>query len=93
MKLIDVLVFCDLCKSKSEARRLIQQGAVQVDGIKIKDIDTLVNPTKKEAEEYFEKHKDESNIEVMTNSFQMKKIVWMDTEPVVMENKENSSCL
>ena len=35
-----------LCKSKSEARRMIAQGAVKIDGKKISDDDILVqNPS------------------------------------------------
>jgi tyrosyl-tRNA synthetase len=37
--LVDVLVECGLCKSKSEARRAIEQGGVYVDGQRISDID------------------------------------------------------
>jgi tyrosyl-tRNA synthetase len=37
--LVDVLVECGLCKSKSEARRAIEQGGVYVDGQRIADID------------------------------------------------------
>jgi tyrosyl-tRNA synthetase len=37
--LVDVLVECGLCKSKSEARRAIEQGGVYVDGQRVADID------------------------------------------------------
>jgi tyrosyl-tRNA synthetase len=36
--LVDVLVDCGLCKSKSDARRAIEQGGVYVDGQRIDDI-------------------------------------------------------
>ena len=36
-KLDELLVKCELASSKSEARRLIEQGAVEVDGVKITD--------------------------------------------------------
>ena len=37
MNIIDVLMACDLAPSRGEARRLIQQGGVSVDGEKITD--------------------------------------------------------
>jgi tyrosyl-tRNA synthetase len=37
--LVDVLVECGLCKSKSDARRAIEQGGVYVDGQRIADIE------------------------------------------------------
>jgi tyrosyl-tRNA synthetase len=36
--LVDVLVDCGLCKSKSDARRQIEQGGVYVDGARIEDV-------------------------------------------------------
>jgi tyrosyl-tRNA synthetase len=36
--LVDVLVECGLCKSKSDARRQIEQGGVYVDGARIDDV-------------------------------------------------------
>jgi tyrosyl-tRNA synthetase len=36
--LVDVLVECGLCKSKSDARRQIEQGGVYVDGQRIDDV-------------------------------------------------------
>ncbi len=36
--LVDVLVDCGLCKSKSDARRQIEQGGVYVDGERIDDV-------------------------------------------------------
>jgi tyrosyl-tRNA synthetase len=37
MPLVDVLVACGLCKSKSDARRQIEQGGVYVDGERVTD--------------------------------------------------------
>ena len=36
---IDLMLACGLAASRGEARRLIQQGGVQVDGVKVSDID------------------------------------------------------
>ncbi|HWE29511.1 MAG TPA: tyrosine--tRNA ligase, partial [Polyangia bacterium] len=36
--LVDVLVDCGLCKSKSDARRQIEQGGVYVDGARVDDV-------------------------------------------------------
>ena len=35
ISVIDALVLTDLCKSKSDARRMIEQGAIRVDDIKV----------------------------------------------------------
>ncbi len=43
MNIIDLMVRCGLCASKGEARRLIQQGGVSVDGEKITDIGAVVS--------------------------------------------------
>ncbi|MBE6122620.1 MAG: tyrosine--tRNA ligase [Erysipelotrichaceae bacterium] len=40
---IDALVLSGVCKSKGEARKLIQQGSVQVNGQKVTDIAALMN--------------------------------------------------
>ena len=40
---VDLLVVCGLCKSNGEARRLIQQGGVTVDGRKISSIDEALD--------------------------------------------------
>lgn len=37
---VDVIAAAELARSKSQARRLVQQGAVRLDGEKIEDIDT-----------------------------------------------------
>jgi tyrosyl-tRNA synthetase len=44
MMLADILVNEDLCPSKSEARRLIEQGGVRVDGTAITDRAAEVTP-------------------------------------------------
>jgi tyrosyl-tRNA synthetase len=41
--IVDLLVESGLASSKSEARRLIQQGGVRLDGEKVEDIDLLVS--------------------------------------------------
>ncbi|MBQ7546718.1 MAG: tyrosine--tRNA ligase [Clostridia bacterium] len=43
MNIIDLMVRCKLCASKGEARRLIQQGGVSVDGEKVSDIGMTVS--------------------------------------------------
>jgi tyrosyl-tRNA synthetase len=40
--LVDVLVDCGLCKSKSDARRQIEQGGVYVDGERIDDVNYVL---------------------------------------------------
>lgn len=40
ISLVDLLAECNLAPSKSEARRLIRQGAISVDGVKNKVVDT-----------------------------------------------------
>ena len=42
MGIIDLMIACGLAASRGEARRLIQQGGVQVDGEKVSDIDFKV---------------------------------------------------
>ena len=42
ISIIDLLVATGLTKSKSEARRLVQQGGVSVDDVKVASVDTLV---------------------------------------------------
>jgi len=46
MSLFNALVFGELCASKSEAKRLIEQGGVKVDGEKIMDPNVMVNLSK-----------------------------------------------
>ncbi len=43
MNIIELMVRCKLCASKGEARRLIQQGGVSVDGEKVTDIGAVVS--------------------------------------------------
>ena len=43
VSVIDLLVLCGLAKSKGEARRLIQQGGVSVDGEKVTAIETAAS--------------------------------------------------
>jgi len=42
MGIIDVMIACGLAASRGEARRLIQQGGVQVDGVKVDSIDFVI---------------------------------------------------
>jgi len=44
MTIVDLLDEAGLCKSKSEARRVIQQGGVKLDGASVTEIDTVVAP-------------------------------------------------
>lgn len=44
MGIIDFLVAVKLFDSKSEARRMVEQGGIQIDGEKITDKDYVVNP-------------------------------------------------
>ena len=48
ISVVDSLVMTDLCKSKSEARRMIDQGAIRVDDMKVTDHDAviLISPDK-----------------------------------------------
>jgi len=45
--IVDLLVECELAVSKGEARRLIAQGGIKVDGKVIKDVDREVKTTKR----------------------------------------------
>ena len=42
MNIIDLLIACELAPSKGEARRLIQQGGVSIDGEKVADIGMVI---------------------------------------------------
>lgn len=44
--LVDAIIAADLCVSKSDARRMIQQNAVEVDGKKIQDIASKISTKK-----------------------------------------------
>ena len=41
--LVDLMTRCKLCASKSDARRLVQQGGVMVNGVKADDVNTAVS--------------------------------------------------
>ncbi|HID64655.1 MAG TPA: tyrosine--tRNA ligase, partial [Anaerolineae bacterium] len=43
LNIVDLLVATELAKSKSEARRLIQQGGVKLDGEKVGSIELMVS--------------------------------------------------
>jgi tyrosyl-tRNA synthetase len=42
--MVDLLVTLQLAQSKSQARRLIQQGGVRLDDDKVSDIDMIIEP-------------------------------------------------
>jgi len=42
ISVVDSLVATDLCKSKSDARRMIDQGAIKVDDMKVTDHNAVV---------------------------------------------------
>ena len=42
ISVVDSLIMTGLCKSKSEARRMIDQGAIKVDDIKVTDYSAVV---------------------------------------------------
>jgi tyrosyl-tRNA synthetase len=42
INVVDSLVATDLCKSKSDARRMIDQGAIKVDDMKVTDYNAVV---------------------------------------------------
>ena len=43
MKIIEVLHYSDLVSSKSEARRLLNQGAIRIEGEKVSDMDMILS--------------------------------------------------
>ena len=45
MGIVDFLVAVKLFDSKSEARRMVEQGGIQIDGQKITDKDYVVQPS------------------------------------------------
>ena len=47
IQLLDLIVTNNLTKSKSEARRMIEQGAVRIDGEKVDDINRLIKTGEK----------------------------------------------
>ena len=40
--ILDLMLKCGLVPSKKEARRLIEQGGVELDGVKVTDVNTAV---------------------------------------------------
>ncbi|HEY90266.1 MAG TPA: tyrosine--tRNA ligase, partial [Dehalococcoidia bacterium] len=42
--IIDLLIATNLCKSKGEARRIVQQGGVRLDGETVSGVDVQVEP-------------------------------------------------
>ena len=48
MRIVDIIAAAGLAKSKSEVRRLIQQGGVQLDGEKVTDINAVFTPDGRE---------------------------------------------
>lgn len=44
INIIDLLHAAEIVKSKSDARRLVQQGGVRLDGVQIEDINLIVEP-------------------------------------------------
>ena len=44
MGIVDFLVAIKLFDSKSEARRMVEQGGIQIDGEKITDKDYVIEP-------------------------------------------------
>jgi len=45
---INVIFNAGILKSKGEARRMVKQGAVKIDGKSITDINTVIKPLKKQ---------------------------------------------
>ena len=43
ISIVDLLVTCDLAKSKGEARRLVEQGGISVNGEKVSDITLFIS--------------------------------------------------
>jgi tyrosyl-tRNA synthetase len=43
-KIVDILYQAELCRSKSEARRLIEQDGVRLDGETVTDVDKVLDP-------------------------------------------------
>lgn len=64
--LIDALVGAEVCKSKGEARRLIQQGSVSVNGEKTTDIEKVLNKSEAVNEEFTILKKGKKNYYVVT---------------------------
>ncbi len=64
--LIDALVGAEVSKSKGEARRLIQQGSVSVNGVKVTDLETKLNKSDAVNEEFTILKKGKKNYFVIT---------------------------
>jgi tyrosyl-tRNA synthetase len=47
ISIVDLLTRSNLCKSKSEARRLIEQGGVSIDNARVEDVNLLVRPNER----------------------------------------------
>ena len=45
INIVDLLAELGFCSSKSEARRLVQQGGAQIDGTKVTDIAAVIDVT------------------------------------------------
>ena len=46
LRVVDLLVAGKLCKSKSDARRMIESGAVLMDDVKVEDVAAVADPAK-----------------------------------------------
>lgn len=42
ISIIEALIICGLAKSRSEARRLIEQGGVSINGEKVQEYETII---------------------------------------------------
>ena len=47
MGVLDFLCAAGLFESKSDARRNVEQGGIQIDGVKITDPKTMISPAEK----------------------------------------------
>ena len=66
MLLIDALVGAEVAKSKGEARRLIQQGSISVNGEKTTDLEMKLNQSEAVNEEFTILKKGKKNYFVIT---------------------------
>lgn len=64
--LIDALVTAEVCKSKSEARKLIEQGSVSVNGNKVTDIQAVLHQSEAINQEFSILKKGKKNYFVLT---------------------------
>lgn len=51
--LVDVLIAAGAAKSRSDARKLIQQGSVSLNGVRIQDLNTVLNRADAISQEFF----------------------------------------